>query len=177
MQITELSEKYLHQAVDLWETTGLTRPWNDPLADARRALREPNSTVLAMIENNQVVGTAMTGHDGHRGWLYYVAVDPRRQGNGLGRSLVDAASRWLRERAVPKVQLMVRSENAAVIDFYEPLGFEDQQVVVLGRRLDQSEARAGKERRRGRHCPRLREFIFELLTAPRCRTRFQRLPT
>lgn len=86
MQITELSEKYLHQAVDLWETTGLTRPWNDPLADARRALREPTSTVLAeptstvlaMIENDQVVGTAMTGHDGHRGWLYYVAVDPRR---------------------------------------------------------------------------------------------------
>ncbi|MGO2069851.1 hypothetical protein [Glutamicibacter arilaitensis] len=58
---------------------------------------------------------------------------------------MDAASRWLRERAVPKVQLMVRSENASVIDFYEPLGFEDQQVVVLGRRLDQSEARAGKE--------------------------------
>ncbi|MGO4296335.1 GNAT family acetyltransferase [Glutamicibacter sp. MCAF14] len=145
MQITELSEKYLHQAVDLWEATGLTRPWNDPLADARRALHEPTSTVLAMIENDQVVGTAMTGHDGHRGWLYYVAVDPRRQGNGLGRSLVDAASLWLRERAVPKVQLMVRSENAAVIDFYERLGFEDQQVVVLGRRLDQSEARAGKE--------------------------------
>ncbi|MEF9982808.1 MULTISPECIES: GNAT family acetyltransferase [unclassified Glutamicibacter] len=136
MQITVLREEDLRQAVELWEATGLTRPWNDALADARRALAEPTSTVLSIVENDQLMATAMVGHDGHRGWLYYVAVDPCRQGNGLGRALVDAAVLWLRDLGVPKVQLMVREENSAVIDFYERLGFEDQHVAVLGKRLD-----------------------------------------
>ncbi|UYQ78386.1 GNAT family acetyltransferase [Glutamicibacter sp. JL.03c] len=136
MQICELREALIPDAVALWENTGLTRPWNDPCADARRALETATSTVLAMIDDEQVLATVMAGHDGHRGWLYYVAVDPQRQGFGLGATMVDAACNWLTARGVPKVQLMVREENAAVRGFYERLGFQDQQVVVLGKRLD-----------------------------------------
>ncbi|WP_159614502.1 GNAT family acetyltransferase [Glutamicibacter sp. JC586] len=135
MQISELSTQQISGAVALWERTGLTRPWNDPYADARRALETSTSTVLAIIEDEKVIATVMVGHDGHRGWLYYVAVDPRRQGAGLGRKMVEAASDWLTERAVPKVQLMVRNENKAVLKFYQRLGFEDQKTVVLGKRL------------------------------------------
>ncbi|MGQ3382080.1 GNAT family acetyltransferase [Glutamicibacter sp. TV12E] len=136
MKISQLAAQQIPQAVALWEATGLTRPWNDPCADARRALETPASTVLAMIEDEEVIATVMVGHDGHRGWLYYLAVDPRRQGTGLGAKMVQAASEWLAQRGVPKVQLMVRNENTAVRGFYERLGFEDQHVVVLGRRLD-----------------------------------------
>ncbi|MBF6671224.1 GNAT family acetyltransferase [Glutamicibacter halophytocola] len=138
MQISKLAEEQIPQAVALWEATGLTRPWNDPCADALRALETSTSTVLAASEGSKVIATAMVGHDGHRGWLYYVAVDPRRQGSGLGAQVVQAASEWLAQRGVPKVQLMVREENAAVRGFYERLGFEDQHVVVLGKRLDAS---------------------------------------
>ncbi|UTT40654.1 GNAT family acetyltransferase [Glutamicibacter mishrai] len=136
MQIFELAEEQIPDAVALWENTGLTRPWNDPYADARRAMETPTSTVLAMIEDERVLATVMAGHDGHRGWLYYVAVDPKRQGSGLGATMVDAACNWLTARGVPKVQLMVRHENTAVQGFYERLGFVDQQTVVLGKRLD-----------------------------------------
>lgn len=138
MQISQLTAQQINQAVAPWEATGLTRPWNDPYADAQRALDTPTSTVLAVIEEDKVVSTAMVGHDGHRGWLYYVAVDPLKQGTGLGSTMVQAATSWLVDRGVPKVQLMVRNENAAVLNFYERLGFVDQNVVVLGKRLDAS---------------------------------------
>lgn len=136
MKIAELTTQQIPQAVNLWEATGLTRPWNDPVADAQRALDAATSTVLAMIENDKILATVMVGHDGHRGWLYYLAVDPHRQGTGLGAQMVEAANAWLKARDVPKVLLMVRNENTAVRGFYERLGFEDQDVVVLGKRLD-----------------------------------------
>jgi ribosomal protein S18 acetylase RimI-like enzyme len=123
-------------AVQLWRTCGLTRPWNDPDADLARALDGPSSTVLAGVEEGELLGTVMVGHDGHRGWVYYLAVEPRCRGRGLGRELMAAAESWLDEQGVPKLQLMVRADNAAVIEFYERLGYADQQVVVLGRFLD-----------------------------------------
>ncbi len=78
----------------------------------------------------------MVGFDGHRGWLYYVAVHPDMQGQGFGQQIIEAASRWLAEQGAPKVQLMVRTENTDVIGFYERLGCEAQDVVVLGKRLE-----------------------------------------
>jgi ribosomal protein S18 acetylase RimI-like enzyme len=123
------------EAVALWHATGLTRSWNDPDADLRRALDGPSSTVLAVTAGERLVGTVMVGHDGHRGWLYYLAVADDHRRRGLGRALVAAAEEWLAEH-VPKVQLMVRDDNAAAAAFYERLGYVHQETVVLGRRLD-----------------------------------------
>ena len=53
----------------------------------------------------------MTGFDGHRGWVYYLAVAPDRRGQGTGSALMAAAEGWLRERGLPKIQLMVRGDN------------------------------------------------------------------
>ena len=78
----------------------------------------------------------MVGHDGHRGWVYYLAVQNTEQRKGLGRQLMRACEGWVRERGVPKVQLMVRQANQGVISFYESLGYQDGEVVVLGRFLD-----------------------------------------
>jgi len=135
MEIAQLPVERIEQLVRLWERAGLTRPWNDPFADARRALDTASSTILAVLGDERVVASVMAGHDGHRGWMYYLAVEPGAQRRGLGRAMVQAATRWLGERGVPKVQLMVRSENAAVLAFYEALGFERQHVAVLGKRL------------------------------------------
>lgn len=136
VRIATLPLELREQAVALWRDVGLTRPWNDPHDDLARASSGPGSTVLAAVEGNRVLGTVMVGHDGHRGWLYYLAVAPDVQRRGLGRALEEAAERWLRERGVPKVQLMVRAENADVVAFYRALGYEDARVTVLGRRLD-----------------------------------------
>lgn len=123
--------------VALWEAAGLTRPWNDPSADLRSALETPTSTVLAARgPDGTLAGTVMVGYDGHRGWVYYLAVDEAHRGAGLGRALMVAAEAWLVAEGAPKVQLMVRTTNTAVLGFYAALGYTDQSCVVLGRRTD-----------------------------------------
>lgn len=110
-------------AVALWQACGLTVPYNDPVADFRFARAKPASDILVAVDE-AIVGTVMVGHDGHRGWLYYLAVDPARQRRGIGRVLVAAAEDWLAARGVPKVHLMVRESNAAVAAFYRRLGYD-----------------------------------------------------
>jgi ribosomal protein S18 acetylase RimI-like enzyme len=122
-------------ATELWQAAGLTRPWNDPAADFDRALSGPASTVLGAFHGAALVGTVMVGHDGHRGWVYYLAVHPGLRGGGLGRLLMGAAEAWLRERDVPKLNLMVRHDNAAALAFYARLGYADSAVTVLAKFL------------------------------------------
>lgn len=129
--IAPLGTDAIPAAVALWHATGLTRPWNDPVADARRALAGPSSTIIAIHDVARVVGTVMVGHDGHRGWVYYLAVadDCRRAGHG--RALMAAAMDWLRAADVPRLNLMVRESNDAALGFYQALGFRVSDVRVL----------------------------------------------
>ncbi len=121
--------------VALWRACGLVVPHNDPLQDFRFAHGRTGSDVLVGADEGRIVGAVMVGNDGHRGWLYYLAADPARRGQGVGRRMVEAAEDWLRRRGVAKVQLMVRDTNTAVVPFYEHLGFETAPRVVLGKRL------------------------------------------
>lgn len=120
----------------LWERCGLTRPWNDTRADIALARRGPNSAVLIGRDAGAVAASVMVGHDGHRGWLYYVAVDPARRQRGLGRAMMAAAEDWLRGRGIAKVELLIRPENAEVQRFYEALGYAVEPRTVMSRRLD-----------------------------------------
>ena len=121
--------------VALWETCGLTRPWNDPARDFRLAVEGATSTILVLRDGAGLAAGVMTGFDGHRGWVYYLAVARERRRRGLGREMMAAAEAWLRARGVPKIQLMVRDDNEAALAFYESLGLERQKVVTLGRLL------------------------------------------
>jgi ribosomal protein S18 acetylase RimI-like enzyme len=136
MDAVELGPAEVGATVALWERAGLTRPWNDAAADFARAVSGPSSAVLGLRVASELVGTAMVGHDGHRGWVYYLAVSPAAQGTGLGRRLMEACEHWLVARGVPKIQFMVRTDNTDVLAFYDHLGYAHQDVVVLGRRLD-----------------------------------------
>jgi ribosomal protein S18 acetylase RimI-like enzyme len=122
--------------VALWQGCGLTRPWNDACADFDFALTGTASTVLVLLDAPRVVGAALVGHDGHRGGLYYLAVDAARQRERLGRHMMAAVEDWLRAQGVPKLNLLVRKENEAVIGFYEALGYTDNRCISLGKRLD-----------------------------------------
>lgn len=133
--VIELGLSAQVEAVALWEECGLTRPWNDPDADFARAVSGPASAVLGLYEAEVLIGTAMVGGDGHRGWAYYVAASPARQREGIGNLLMAAAENWLRARGIPKVHVMVRRSNTAVLGFYDQLGYEEQDVVVLGKRF------------------------------------------
>jgi ribosomal protein S18 acetylase RimI-like enzyme len=122
-------------AVAIWEAVGLTRPWNSPADDFDRAVAGPTSTVLGTFDADELVATVMVGHDGHRGWVYYLAVRPAKQGKGLGSRLMADAESWLRERDVVKLNLMVRHSNSDALQFYRRLGYVDGEVTVLGRWL------------------------------------------
>jgi ribosomal protein S18 acetylase RimI-like enzyme len=134
--IVPLGPDDVADVVALWTQAGLTRPWNDAAGDFLRAVGGPASAVLGIRVDGELVGSAMVGHDGHRGWVYYLAVAESARGRGLGKQLMDAAEAWLVERGLPKIQFMVRTDNTAVLDFYDHLGYATQDVLVLGRRLD-----------------------------------------
>ena len=122
--------------VSLWKTCGLTRPWNDPYKDIQFARAGETSMVLVGFFEERIVASVMAGHDGHRGVLYYLAVDPAFQKRGFGRAAVAAAEAWLRERGVWKINLMVRSDNEKAGSFYERLGYEINPVTSFGKRID-----------------------------------------
>lgn len=122
--------------VALWEQVGLTRPWNDPRDDLQRAMRGPDSTVLVGMARGALVATAMAGHDGHRGWVYYLAVIPEARGQGHGHKMMRACEAWLTVRAIPKLNVMIRVDNANANGFYSALGYRTDDIVVMSRRLD-----------------------------------------
>lgn len=101
--------------VRLWERCELTRPWNDPRKDIRRKLAVRPDLLLVAADDSEVVGTVMVGYDGHRGWINYLAVAPERRRRGLGRLLMAEAERLLRGEGCPKINLQVRTTNAAVV--------------------------------------------------------------
>jgi ribosomal protein S18 acetylase RimI-like enzyme len=135
MNIRELDESDLTAAVDLWHAVDLVREWNDPAADFRGALKGTTSAVLGAESDGVLVGTAMVGFDGHRGWLYYVAVSPSMQRQGVGSDLTRASEEWLAVRGARKVQLMVRRGNDDPRLFYGELGYAPSDVTVFAKWL------------------------------------------
>ena len=121
---------------DLWTRCGLVRPWNDARADIARARSSGCAVILAGREDGSIVAAVMVGDDGHRGWFYYLGVDPARQGKGYGRAMTAAGERWLKARGCEKVMLMVRAENTKVHDFYKSAGYFDQPRTIFAKWLD-----------------------------------------
>jgi ribosomal protein S18 acetylase RimI-like enzyme len=134
--ITTIEDRDIAEVIALWQRCGSTRPWNDPASDIALARKETNSTVLLGRNNGALVASVLVGHDGHRGWVYYVTVDPDRRYEGYGRVIMNAAEEWLRARGILKLQLMVRKDNAQVHAFYQSLGYYNQQTVTFAKWLD-----------------------------------------
>ena len=136
MRIRPFRSEDTDAVVELWEVTGLTRPWNDPRKDIARKLSvQPQLFVVAEDEEGIVLGCIMAGYDGHRGWMNYLATTPDARGTGIGRALVDHVELELRELGCPKLSLQVRTSNAEVVEFYRHLGYETDDTVTLGKRL------------------------------------------
>ena len=128
--------------VALWRRAGLVVPWNDPYRDIERKLTVQPELFLVVEDGSpdraasgSVVGAAMVGYDGHRGWVNYLAVDESRRGEGIGAAIMAEAERLLVERGCPKLNLQVRSTNQDVIAWYRSLGYEPDHAVGLGKRL------------------------------------------
>jgi ribosomal protein S18 acetylase RimI-like enzyme len=135
MKITPYSPEYEAAVIELWQKCNLTRPQNDPRKDIQRKMKKNPELFLVGLEGNKVVATAMGGYDGHRGAVYYLAVDPDCRKRGLGRQIMAALEKKLVAKGCPKLNLMFRTDNAAVEGFYEKIGYKRDACIEMGKRL------------------------------------------
>ena len=122
--------------IELWRRCDLVRPQNNPAKDIQRKLKVQRELFLLGVLEGRVIASVMASYDGHRAWINYFAVDPAHQRKGFGRQLMDEVERLVRERGCAKINLQVRTSNAAVIEFYRHIGFAVDDVVSMGKRLE-----------------------------------------
>ncbi|HET8567385.1 MAG TPA: GNAT family acetyltransferase [Candidatus Limnocylindria bacterium] len=118
-----------------WLVCGIDlRPGDDDASLARFAARDPALFLLAE-EDARLIGSALAGWDGRRGWLYHVAVHPDHRRRGIARHMVGALEERLAERGCPKVNLIVWAKNTVAVEFWERLGYAREATVELGKAL------------------------------------------
>jgi ribosomal protein S18 acetylase RimI-like enzyme len=135
MIIRPFAESDTDAVVQLWEDCGLTRAWNDPRKDIARKVEVQRELFLVGELDGSVVGSAMFGYDGHRGWVNYLAISPELRGSGYGRDLMVHGEQLLEALGCPKLNLQVRRGNEAVLEFYRAIGYGEDDVASMGKRL------------------------------------------
>ena len=135
MNIRKFAITDQQSVITLWERCGLVRPWNDPSTDILRKVATDPEGFLVLEENGQIIASVMAGYDGHRGWINYLAVSPDMQRCGIGARLIDYAEQHLEQRGCPKINLQIRAQNTDVIEFYNAIGYSEDPVISMGKRL------------------------------------------
>jgi len=136
MKIREYNDSDKQAVISLWDECGLIAPQNDPAKDIERKLKVDPDLFLVGINDHGVVASVMGGYDGHRGWINYLAVKPLEQRKGYGQQIMKAVEIRIKQKGCPKINLQVRATNQAVIEFYTSIGFGNDNVVSLGKRLE-----------------------------------------
>ena len=135
MKIRPFYEPDRQAVIQLWQDCDLTRPWNDPDKDISRKMAFQPELFLVAEDKEQVIASAMAGYDGHRGSVYYLAVSPEYQAKGIGKQMMSEIEDRLMKLGCPKLNIVVRSNNNKVLEFYRKLGYSLDNVVSLGKRL------------------------------------------
>ena len=138
MQITirPYHEKDGDDVIALWRRCGLVVPQNDPYADIQHKTDfQPDLFLVGLDADGHLMATVMAGYEGHRGWINYLAVSPAIRRRGVGGQMMAAAEERLKLLGCPKINLQVRRPNRDAIAFYQRLGFTEDNVISLGKRL------------------------------------------
>ena len=136
MDIRAFEEKLKDEVIELWRECNLVVPQNDPAKDIERKLKVDPDLFLVGLIDEKVVATVMGGYEGHRGWINYLAVKPSQQRKGYGQAIMQAVESLIKQKGCPKINLQVRATNEAVIKFYSAIGYGNDNVVGLGKRLE-----------------------------------------
>ena len=139
MQIRPYRPVDENDVVALWERCGLVVPWNDPRKDITRKLKVDAELFLVGVIEGKIVASAMGGYDGHRGWVNYLAVDPGFRHRGLGTAVMAEIESSLHKRGCAKINLQIRSSNEAATGFYRALGYSQDDVISMGKRLERDD--------------------------------------
>jgi ribosomal protein S18 acetylase RimI-like enzyme len=121
--------------IKLWDMCDLIVPQNDPEKDIYEKMSFQPDLFFIGNYNKVLIGTIMVGYDGHRGWIYYLAVHPGYRRNGFGNKLMNHAAKVLSDMGCSKINVQIREYNAMVIGFYKKLGYTDDHVISLGKRI------------------------------------------
>ena len=135
MDIRAFKEGDRHAVIELWRACELTRSWNDPNKDIDRKLQFQPELFFVDLSGSELIASAMAGYDGHRGSVFYLAVQPQHQGKGYGEKLMAHIELTLQSLGCPKLNIVVRSSNEKVIGFYSRLAYLQDDVVSVGKRL------------------------------------------
>ena len=136
LKVRPFREEDEREVVALWRKVFADDPpRNDPPALIRRKLAVQRELFLVGVLGERVVATAVAGYDGFRGWVYHRAVAPEERRQGIGRTMMREVEDRLRVLGCPKLNLQVRASNAAVVQFYEDLGYGREERVSLGKPL------------------------------------------
>jgi len=127
------------QVITLWtDVFGPSTGHNDPALSIDKKLAVDDGLFFVALVDGRVVGTTLGGYDGHRGWLYSVAVAPAFRSGGLGAALVRRAEQALAQRGCTKINLQIVGSNAGVADFYQSLGYEVEDRISMGRKVPEN---------------------------------------
>ena len=135
MDIIEYKSEYESAVIELWEKCDLTRPWNNPGLDIERKMKDKPELFLVGLINGKVVASAMGVYEGHRGWVYYLGVEPEQRKRGLAKRMMDAIEERLLEMGCPKINIQVRSGNTGALNFFGKIGYNTEERISLGKRL------------------------------------------
>jgi ribosomal protein S18 acetylase RimI-like enzyme len=125
------------QVIQLWDMIfAYQAPHNDPALTIDKKLLKKDELFFVAEADGVVFGTAMAGYDGHRGWLYVIAVHPDSRSMGIGSALVKHAEQALAEKGCCKVNLQILSSNQTTSGFYEKLGYQVEPRISMGKLLD-----------------------------------------
>jgi ribosomal protein S18 acetylase RimI-like enzyme len=133
MQLRVYRDEDFDAVVALWNACEILKPHHEPRRELALVQQASNAELFLRMDGERLVGSVLVGHDGHRAWMYRVAVDPGRRGRGHGRTLVALAEDWALARGLPKLMLMIRGGNEAVAGFYENLGYRREPRLVLSK--------------------------------------------
>ena len=122
--------------IELWQACGLVVPWNDPEKDIARKLKVDADLFLVGESRGEIVATVMGGYEGHRGWINYLAVSPQHQRKGYGRKIMEYVEQRIRLKGCPKINLQIRGTNKQATAFYQAIGYDIENVIGLGKRLE-----------------------------------------
>lgn len=136
MDVRQFRENDVNRVIALWQECGLTVPHNNPARDIERKLQVGRDLFLVGEIDGEIVATVMGGYEGHRGWINYLAVTPSARRKGYGQVMMKAVEQRIEAKGCPKINLQIRSTNSEVIAFYRAIGYLEDPVVSLGKRLE-----------------------------------------
>ncbi len=127
------------QVISLWEAAfgyQATHNRSDLVIDKK--IDVDDQLFFVAVDGVAVVGTTMAGYDGHRGWIYSVAVSPSHRRQAIGSRLVSHAERALACKGCMKINLQIIEGNDSAVAFYAALGYSVEKRISMGKLIPEN---------------------------------------